>query len=103
MYFKLLAFPGILNWQHRLWLTIREFRAIRNNDDIQRHTIDSSIFQKEENKLHDARNYHVKKTSSNFRKSYQLSVAISKLQGLTTILRVYTYSNELFKYIYLFL
>lgn len=68
---------------------MREFRTIRNNDDVQKHTIDSSIFQKEEIKLHDARNYHVKKTSSNFQKSYQLSVAISKLQGLTTILRVY--------------
>ncbi|XP_060853600.1 leucine--tRNA ligase, mitochondrial [Rhopalosiphum padi] len=90
------TFPGILNWQHRLWLTIREFRALRNNDDIQRHTIDSSIFQKEEIKLHDARNYHVKKTSSNFRKSYQLSVAISKLQGLTNILR--KSPKELIKY-----
>uniref|UniRef100_A0A2S2PG17 leucine--tRNA ligase n=1 Tax=Schizaphis graminum TaxID=13262 RepID=A0A2S2PG17_SCHGA len=90
------TFPGILNWQHRLWLTIREFRAHRNNDDIQKHTIDSSIFQKEEIKLHDARNYHVKKTSSNFRKSYQLSVAISKLQGLTNILR--KSPKELIKY-----
>jgi len=89
IYLILLAFPGVLNWQHRLWLTIREFRTIRNNIDIQRNTIDPSIFQKEEIKLHDARNYHVKKTSSNFRKSYQLSVAISKLQGLTNILRVF--------------
>jgi len=85
-------------------LTIREFRTVRKNDDVQRHTIDSSIFQKEEIKLHDARNYHVKKTSSNFRKSYQLSVAISKLQGLTNILRVYyTYFNKLFKYIFIFI
>lgn len=84
-----LAFPGVLNWQHRLWLTVREFHGIRNNNSVQKCTIDSSTFKNEEIKLHDSRNYYVKKTSSNFRKSYQLSVAISKLQGLTTSLRVY--------------
>lgn len=85
----LLAFPGVLNWQHRLWLTIREFLIIRNSNEIQKDLIDFSKFQKEEIKLCDARNYYVKKTSSNFRRSYQLSVAISKLQGLTNTLRVY--------------
>lgn len=83
-----LAFPGVLNWQHRLWLTVREFHGVRNNNNIKKDTIDSSTFKNEEIKLLDARNYYVKKTSSNFRKSYQLSVAISKLQGLTTALRV---------------
>lgn len=88
------AFPGILNWQNRLWLTIREFRMIRHNNDIRREAIDSSIFQQNEMKLLESRNYYVKKTSSNFRKSYQLSVAISKLQGLTNVLRVCTYINS---------
>jgi len=69
-------------------LTIREFLTIRNDNDVRKDAIDPSTFQKEEIKLHDARNYYVKKTSSNFRKSYQLSVAISKLQGLTNALRV---------------
>lgn len=86
---SLLAFPGVLNWQNRLWLTIREFLSIRNGNDVRKDSIDLSTFQKEEFKLHDARNYFVKKTSGNFRKSYQLSVAISKLQGLTNTLRVY--------------
>lgn len=85
----MLAFPGILNWQNRLWLTIREFRSIRKDNNILRDTINSSQFQKEEIKLNNDRNYFVKKTSSNFRKSYQLSVAISKLQGLTNVLRVF--------------
>lgn len=84
-----LAFPGVLNWQHRLWLTIREFLTIRKSREVQKNVIDVSKFQKEEIKLCDVRNYYVKKTSSNFRKSYQLSVAISKLQGLTNVLRVY--------------
>jgi len=84
-----LAFPGVLNWQNRLWLTVREFLTIRNNNDVQKDAIDSCAFQKEEIKLYDARNYFVKKTSSNFRRSYQLSVAISKLQELTNTLRVY--------------
>jgi leucyl-tRNA synthetase len=91
MYVLMLAFPGILNWQNRLWLTIREFRSVRKNNNILRDTINLSAFQKEEIKLNNNRNYYVKKTSSNFRKSYQLSVAISKLQGLTNVLRVYIY------------
>lgn len=86
-----LAFPGVLNWQHKLWLIMQAFRKIRFNNDIQREVIDSSIFQQNEIKLLESRNYFVKKTSSNFRKSYQLSVAISKLQGLTNVLRVCTY------------
>ncbi|XP_025411846.1 probable leucine--tRNA ligase, mitochondrial isoform X2 [Sipha flava] len=90
------TFPGILNWQNRLWLTIREFRSVRKNNNILRDTINLSAFQKEEIKLNNNRNYYVKKTSSNFRKSYQLSVAISKLQGLTNVLR--KSSKELVKY-----
>lgn len=86
-----LAFPGILNWQHRLWLTMQAFRKVRHNNDIRKDAIDSSVFQQNEMKLLESRNYYVKKTSSNFRKSYQLSVAISKLQGLTNVLRVCIY------------
>lgn len=67
---------------------------VRHNDDIQKDAIESSIFQQNTIKLLEARNYHVKKTSSNFRKSYQLSVAISKLQGLTNVLRVCNYINS---------
>lgn len=78
----------MLNWQNRLWLTIRDFLKVRNCNDIKKNELDSSTFLKEETQLQDSRNYYVKKTSSNFRKSYQLSVAISKLQGLTNALRV---------------
>lgn len=88
LFYNFIAFSGVLNWQHRLWLTVREYRTIRINNDIKRDKIDSSMFQKEEIRLQHSRNYYIKKTSSNFRKSYQLSVAISKLQGLTNSLRV---------------
>lgn len=89
-----------MNWQHRLWLTVREFRKIRSNNDIKRDAIDSSKVQKEEIRLQDSRNYYVKKTSSNFRKSYQLSVAISKLQGLTNALRVNIHIYNTIKYLF---
>jgi len=82
---------------------------MRNCNDIQRNTIDLSKFQQDEIKLYNERNYYVKKTSSNFRKSYQLSVAISKLQGLTNALRVciiiiiiYTFNCIDFKIIFTF-
>jgi len=46
-----LAFPGVLNLQNRLWLTVREFLTIRNNNDVQKDAIDSCAFQEEEIKL----------------------------------------------------
>lgn len=81
-------------------MSIREFRKIRNCNDFNESTINLSKFQKEEIKLRDARNYYVKKTSSNFRKSYQLSVAIAKLQGLTNILKV-CIMNDIDIYLYI--
>lgn len=45
-------------------------------------------FAEEEAKLSDARNYYVKGATFHFRHTHQLSVAISKMQGLTNSIRV---------------
>ncbi|XP_050535082.1 leucine--tRNA ligase, mitochondrial [Daktulosphaira vitifoliae] len=89
------TFPGVLNWQQKLWSIIQQFRHIRSCS-LQQDNIDSSKFHDEQTKLYEARNYYVKKTSNNYRKSYQLSVAISFLQGLSNILK--KSSKELVKY-----
>lgn len=78
-----------MNWQKRLWLTINEFcalRAVREDDKVD---INSEEFQAEEQKLFDARNFYIKGATFNFRHTHQLSVAISKMQGLTNSLRVF--------------
>ncbi|XP_050440263.1 leucine--tRNA ligase, mitochondrial [Adelges cooleyi] len=80
------TFPGILNWQQKLWSIIQQFRHIRTSS-LQQDSIDFSKFHDEQMKLCEARNYYVKKTSKNYRTSYQLSVAISYLQGLSNVLK----------------
>uniref|UniRef100_A0A182NCF6 leucine--tRNA ligase n=1 Tax=Anopheles dirus TaxID=7168 RepID=A0A182NCF6_9DIPT len=82
------TFPGILNWQKRLWLTMHDFRE-------HRATISSTNppppptqeFTEHEHKLWDARNYFTAGATFNYRHSHQLSVGISKMQGLTNAIR----------------
>ncbi|XP_017864363.1 PREDICTED: probable leucine--tRNA ligase, mitochondrial [Drosophila arizonae] len=82
------TFPGILNWQKRLWLTLDDFKAAREEQqpDEQVDTA-SEAFLAEDAKLFDARNFYVKGATFNYRHAHQLSVAISKMQGLTNSLR----------------
>lgn len=86
--FFLSAFPGILNWQKRLWLTVEEFRAAREAPATDLVDTGSEAFLAEDAKLFDARNFYVKGATFNYRHAHQLSVAISKMQGLTNSLRV---------------
>ncbi|XP_037807422.1 probable leucine--tRNA ligase, mitochondrial [Lucilia sericata] len=81
------TFPGILNWQKRLWLTVNEFCELRSSTDDSQIDINSNEFQAEDEKLFDARNFYVKGATFNYRHTHQLSVAISKMQGLTNSLR----------------
>lgn len=74
------TFQGILNWQHRLWLTLQTFLETR-----QQNSQKTELTQ--EDFLKDSRNFYVKGVTFNFVESYQLSVAISKMQGLTNSLR----------------
>ncbi|KAH8302163.1 hypothetical protein KR044_003397 [Drosophila immigrans] len=81
------TFPGVLNWQKRLWLTLEDFQAAR--EEVTTDTVDtgSDEFLLEDAKLFDARNFYIKGATFNYRHAHQLSVAISKMQGLTNSLR----------------
>ncbi|KAH8410684.1 hypothetical protein KR222_004691 [Zaprionus bogoriensis] len=81
------TFPGILNWQKRLWLTLQEFQALREQPSTDVADAGSDAFLAEDAKLFDARNFYVKGATFNYRHAHQLSVAISKMQGLTNSLR----------------
>ncbi|PNF40646.1 hypothetical protein B7P43_G05917 [Cryptotermes secundus] len=83
------TFPGILKWQHRLWLTMRSFLNTRSNlqnivSDTVLHTPE---FKEHEARMFDSRNYYLKGVTFNYTTAFQLSVAISKMQGLTNSLR----------------
>ena len=67
-----------------------EFNEIRSNKSF---PIDGSCtktaeFKEHEQKLWDSRNYFIKEATFNYKYSHQLSVAISKMQGLTNSIRV---------------
>lgn len=79
------AFPGILNWQKRLWLTLQEFIKYRNGNPAE---IPADEFRKHDDYMFDSRNFYVKGVSFNYCTSQQISVGISKMQGLTNSLRV---------------
>nr|XP_023020582.1 probable leucine--tRNA ligase, mitochondrial [Leptinotarsa decemlineata] len=79
------TFPGILNWQRRLWLTIREFLAHRTSLPAM---LPEGQFKPHDEYMFDSRNFYIKGVTFNYLVSQQLSVAVSKQQGLTNSLRV---------------
>ncbi|XP_053592881.1 leucine--tRNA ligase, mitochondrial isoform X1 [Microplitis demolitor] len=84
------TFPGIFNWQQRLWLSIRQLLISRNGIDVEeiKNTIpDTEKFITENEYLFNSRNYYIKGVTFNIIGSQQLSVGISKMQGLTNSLR----------------
>ncbi|XP_014217387.1 probable leucine--tRNA ligase, mitochondrial [Copidosoma floridanum] len=84
------TFPGILNWQHRLWQTVSEFIKARKNltpADLSPLLFSDQTFLKEDASMFDSRNYHLHGVTFNLTVSQQLSVAISKMQSLTNKIR----------------
>lgn len=78
------TFPGILNWQHRLWLTIQDF--IKHRKTVPK-SIPDEKFKSEDDYMFDSRNFYIKGATFNYCQSQQMSVAVSKMQGLTNSLR----------------
>ncbi|CAB3364662.1 Hypothetical predicted protein [Cloeon dipterum] len=81
------TYPSILNWQKKLWLTVFEFLKERKSETPEISDDISATLVKEEERLWDARNYFLSGITFNYRKSQQLSVAVSKMKGLTNKLR----------------
>ena len=66
-------------------MTLYDFLEFRNNiTEISQ----SESFEEQETKLSDAFNFFTSGATFNFKYSHQLSVAISKMQGLTNSIRV---------------
>ena len=86
----LLAFPGILNWLRRIWMTVHDFLEARKNV----HQIEKTDkFDEHESALLDSKNYFTSGATFNFKYSHQLSVSISRMQGLTNSIRVRYFNN----------
>lgn len=81
------AFPGILNWQKRIWMTMHDYRLLRSAIEPAQTPPDTEEFLQQDRKLWDARNYFSAGATFNYKFSHQLSVGISKMQGLTNAIR----------------
>ncbi|KPJ16720.1 putative leucyl-tRNA synthetase, mitochondrial [Papilio machaon] len=79
--------PGVLNWQHRLWITIRDFMKHRNNPDLIKENYMSKEMEDLDTKIWNARNYFNATATYHFKYTQKLSVGISRLQSLTNVLR----------------
>lgn len=82
-----LAFPGILNWQHRIWLCLNEFNKARIDDTIVKPEANSIDYENEDLRLLELRNSCVSK-ADNFYSNAHFSAAIKECQELTDELRV---------------
>lgn len=78
------TFPGVINWQRRLWLTIHDFMQAREKSG---EVTKTKEFDEQEHLLLNAVNYFTSGATFNFQCSHQISVAISKMQGLTNSIR----------------
>lgn len=81
------ALPGVLNWQRRLWYTMREFLQHRKSLN-NLNTLNNMTFEEYERKLWESRNYITATTTYHFKFTQKISVGISRLQSLTNSLRV---------------
>ncbi|XP_053987220.1 leucine--tRNA ligase, mitochondrial isoform X2 [Hylaeus volcanicus] len=80
--------PGILNWQNRIWNTVKWFIDYRNSvslEELQTTPTDPK-FVKDDSYMFDSRNYFLKSATYSITNSQQLSIGISRLQGLTNSL-----------------
>ncbi|KAL6422543.1 hypothetical protein ACFW04_010651 [Cataglyphis niger] len=81
--------PGIKNWQNRIWSTVKQFKIERDNMSLEQLQSEPTNpnYVKHNAYMFDSRNYFLKNVTYNIVKSQQLSIAISRMQGLTNSLR----------------
>ena len=87
---KIISFAdlmGFLRFQDKLWLTVQDFVSVKEAIDMKVRDRDDE-WQKIENEILDARNYYLKGITHSYADYHQISVVISKLQGLMGFLRV---------------
>ncbi|GAB1862264.1 leucine--tRNA ligase [Camponotus japonicus] len=81
--------PGIKNWQNRLWNSVKQFKSERDCislEELQNEPTNPKYVEHNAY-MFDSRNYFLKNVTHNIVKTQQLSIAISRMQGLTNSLR----------------
>ncbi|ODM87586.1 Leucine--tRNA ligase, partial [Orchesella cincta] len=76
---------GFLSWQTRLWNLTRNFVDTKDFGEIL--FVDDEEWAASESKIFDSRNFYLKGITHNYGETSQISVAVSRLQGLLSDLR----------------
>lgn len=79
------SFQGILNWQHRLWLTVAEFIRVRSEGRTK--PPETEEYKKLDYFMFDSRNFYVGKVTDLLERTFNVATAVKKMQGLTGALR----------------
>ncbi|KYQ56523.1 putative leucyl-tRNA synthetase, mitochondrial [Trachymyrmex zeteki] len=87
--FIIAAVTGINNWQNRLWNLVKRFKIKRDKMSLEEFESKPTNpkYIEQDAYMFDSRNYFLKNVTFNIVESQQLSVAISRMQGLTNSLR----------------
>ena len=75
-----------------MWGTVRDF--LHQKEDPNIHIHDDHDWKNMEDLLFDKRNYYLKEIIHNYEKTHQISVAVSRLQGLFNQLLVRRTSSQ---------
>lgn len=77
---------GFLNFQQRSWILMRNFVDLKDFGEIL--FADEDEWATSEAQLFDARNFYLKGITHNYAGTSQISVVVSRMQGLLGALRV---------------
>ncbi|KAI5709012.1 hypothetical protein M8J76_008127 [Diaphorina citri] len=81
------AFPGILNWQIKLWILVKDYLKFSRDPSLVKNPLSREQLTVAESKLAEARNKTVKAVSYSYARNQQLNAAICRLQSYTATLR----------------
>lgn len=96
------AFPGVLNWQKKLWNIVSELRNIRETLDQSKidELRNTQEFKNSEHSLWQTRNFLISDITFNFNYTNQLSVGITRMWTLTSRLKVLKHFFSTIKHVY---
>jgi len=77
-------FPAYLKFQAKLWQTIREFTYYKEKTEYVIE--DDDDWKQCEDSIFDKRNYYLRQIIHNYEKTYQISIVVSRLQGVINYL-----------------
>lgn len=80
-------FNGVFAWQTRIWKLVTEFIQLKTSNNVSSEEFSTEQIREFNKSIRESRNYFLKEVTFHLEKTFLLSVAISRLQGLTNAMR----------------